>query len=339
MIGPSLKPALIFAALLPLAAAHAESITSRVRASGHLRCGVIAEQPDFEKRDTHGNIDRFATDMCRAVASAVLGGTSGLQLQGFPDAPHALLAMQQGKLDLLYGVSPHADWAAKYNVAYGQPVFFDNQTLMVSTHGKINSLAALAGAQICFIGNTDIETVLTRAMQSRGIPFKPFPFQETGEMEAALVTGHCQAETGDASALAAGRTGFHARQADFKILPESLTIDPYVPALPANDSAWARVVDDAFFALVQADIDGITQANVAAVQQNGSAAVQDFLQPAGSGTALGLPDGWISSEITAVGNYGEIFARTLGEHSPLRLAQGVNRPWTEGGMLWAPALP
>ncbi len=303
---------LILAALLTSAAAHAQDTLAHIKATGHLRCGVIAQQPDFEKRDTHGNIAAFATDLCRAVAASLPGGVAGLQLQGEPDTPHALAALQAGKLDLVYGVTPSPDWAAKYDVAYGEPVFFDGQAVMVPNALAGAGLPGLAGRQICFIGNTGIETTLTAALRQRNIPFKPFPFQETGEMEAALVTGHCQAETADASALAADRAGFHARQRDFAILPDRLTLDPYVPALPANDTAWVNAVNAVQFSLIRAEQDGITQADAA---RQGDVA---------------------AASVTAVGNYGEIFERDLGTRSPLRLSRGPNRPWTQGGLLWAP---
>jgi general L-amino acid transport system substrate-binding protein len=37
-----------------------------------------------------------------------------------------------------------------------------------------------------------------------------------------------------------------------------------------------------------------------------------------------------------VGNYGEVFERTLGKGSPLKLERGINRQWKDGGLLYAP---
>ena len=38
----------------------------------------------------------------------------------------------------------------------------------------------------------------------------------------------------------------------------------------------------------------------------------------------------------AVGNYGEIFEKNIGESTPIGLARGLNAQWTEGGLLYAP---
>ena len=40
--------------------------------------------------------------------------------------------------------------------------------------------------------------------------------------------------------------------------------------------------------------------------------------------------------IEALGNYGEIFERNLGPSSPLGVDRGINRLYTQGGILYAP---
>ena len=57
----------------------------------------------------------------------------------------------------------------------------------------------LAGRKVCFISGFEIEAQLTSYMQREKIKFLPFPFQEEGEMEAALVTRNCAAVTADCS--------------------------------------------------------------------------------------------------------------------------------------------
>ena len=42
--------------------------------------------------------------------------------------------------------------------------------------------------------------------------------------------------------------------------------------------------------------------------------------------------------IKAIGNYGEIYDRTLGEGSPLKLPRGLNNLYNKGGLHYAPPL-
>jgi len=45
---------------------------------------------------------------------------------------------------------------------------------------------------------------------------------------------------------------------------------------------------------------------------------------------------WTEHVIAAVGNYGDIFDRHLGPKTPLHMERGLNRLWTNGGLLYSP---
>ena len=50
---------------------------------------------------------------------------------------------------------------------------------------------------------------------------------------------------------------------------------------------------------------------------------------------LGLSDRWAYEAVRQVGNYGEIFVRTL---TPMGIDRGLNRLWSQGGLIYAPAM-
>ena len=325
--------ALIFVCVAPLAC-RAGTVLDRVKAAGTLACGSITEPGDYSKDDTHGRTEAFGEDICRAVAAAVLGDAGRVILNGYHDEQEGLTALQTGQIALLVGTSPNPGLAARYGVTFGQPIFFDGQGFLVRRDTGITRLTDLAGKPVCFIGGTPAEDDATRVLGARGIKFLPFPFEEMGEMQAALVTGHCRAQTGDVSSLAEGRTGFHGQKSAFVILPELITLDPLCPVVPASDPEWARVVDWVGYALIQAEASGITQANAAGRARDGDEMERTLLgsRPSAMG-GLGLAGGWGLRAIGAVGNYGEVFARDFGSIS---VDRGLNRPWTSGGLLWSP---
>ena len=39
-----------------------------------------------------------------------------------------------------------------------------------------------------------------------------------------------------------------------------------------------------------------------------------------------------------MGNYGEVFDRTVGNGSPLKISRGQNAQWTKGGLQYAPPI-
>jgi general L-amino acid transport system substrate-binding protein len=121
---------------------------------------------------------------------------------------------------------------------------------------------------------------------------------------------------------------------DFVILPETLTLSPVALAYRQGDAQWAAIVDWTVYALIQAEASGVTQANVVAMGQSDDPVIQYLLASDWSAAqALGLSREWAMRVIATLGNYGEIFARTIAERSPLRLPRDLNALWTQGGLM------
>ena len=57
---------------------------------------------------------------------------------------------------------------------------------------------------------------------------------------------------------------------------------------------------------------------------------------ANPGAMLGLDADAFKRAIETQGNYGEIFAKNIGEETPIGLARGLNAQWTDGGLLYSP---
>ncbi len=54
----------------------------------------------------------------------------------------------------------------------------------------------------------------------------------------------------------------------------------------------------------------------------------------GYASKLKLSDDWAFNVIRAVGNYGEIYDRDMGSHSPLKIPRGPNELTIHGGLLY-----
>jgi len=84
----------------------------------------------------------------------------------------------------------------------------------------------------------------------------------------------------------------------------------------------------------------VTQANVdemAAKSTNPD--VKRLLGKEGDyGKGMGLANDWAVKIIKAVGNYGEIFSRNIGDGSRIKIARGLNAQWTQGGLQYAPPI-
>ncbi len=125
---------------------------------------------------------------------------------------------------------------------------------------------------------------------------------------------------------------------DHVILPEVISKEPLGPVVRHGDNNWGDVVRWSYYALVAAEEKGITQANIEEV----AASTQDpevkrILGLEGDlGAMMGLDKEWAKRAIAASGNYGEIFAATIGEGTSIGLARGLNALYTQGGLQYAP---
>ena len=90
-------------------------------------------------------------------------------------------------------------------------------------------------------------------------------------------------------------------------------------------------------ALIAAEELGINSANVDELSQGtDNPEINRLLGSADDfGAMMSLDTNWAAQAIKAVGNYGEIFDRYLGENTPVGLSRGLNAQWYDGGLLYS----
>lgn len=311
-----------------------------IRAAGTLECGVITDEDDYSEADRHGDLSALGADFCRALAAEVLGDAARARFLTLRDEPDGLSALRDHRIDVLFGTTPNPVIGRIYRSVFAPPIFFDGQGFLVSRRSGIASLAGLAGRHVCFINASPPEQLLYDALEPLLQPHEAnFPFSERGEMEVALLDGHCDAITGDISWMANVRAGFRNRAADFSILPDTISTDPFSPAVRDDDSQWKSVVDWTVWGLLQAEAHGVTHANIDTLRSSTDVTARRL---AGAtpwiAKSLGLQDDAFAHAISAVGNYGEIYDRDVGKASALQLPRGRNRLAEQGGLMWALAV-
>ncbi len=317
--------------------ARAGTILDKVRAAGSLTCGVVSDEDDYSEADRHGNLTRLGADLCRAMAAEILGAADRARFLTLRDEPEGLRTVRDGKVDVLFGATPDPVIGQVYKVGFGPPVFIDGQGFLVSKRSGVRTVADLAGKPVCFINAAPPEQTLYDALDPHlRVPTTHFPFSERGEMEVALMNGHCDVVTGDVSWMAGIRASFGKHGGDFTVLPDTISIDPFSPAFRDDDPRWNALVSWTVWALLQAEAHGVTQANVAAMRTSGDPVARRL---AGAmpwiAKALGIGDDGFAHAIAAVGNYGELYERDVGMGSTLRLPRGRNQLAVNGGLLWA----
>jgi general L-amino acid transport system substrate-binding protein len=315
--------------------AKAEGTLDAVRKAGVVACGLVADEDDYSEADTHGNLTALGADYCRAMAAEILNDPGKARIFTMPDEPSALAALRTGKVDVVFGATPDPILGSIRQVAYGPPLMIDGQGVLVARRLGIRSLADLGGRDVCFINNSPAEHGLYDGLEPQlAKPEHRFPYSERGEMNIALMGGHCDAIIGDISWLANVRVSFQSRAKDFEILPETISTDPFSPAYRSGDAAWGALVDWTVWGLLQAETHGITQANVGSLGDSKDVTIRRLVgTDPWIGKALGVSDRAFAQAVAAVGNAGEIYDRDVGVR--LGLPRGRSALAAKGGLSWA----
>ena len=340
MIRSYVVTALFGAVLFFSVSSRAADTLAMARSTGQLQCGVVREDEDYSKSDVHGNRAAFDIDVCKAIAAALFGDKQKTLFLTYPDEPKAMDALRAGKIQVVATATASFANNVQGGIAFSPVILFDGQGFLVNKRFHISGLKDLAGKKVCFISETTNQENLTLFAAREHVDLIPFPFEEQGEMEAAMYTANCAATTSDVTQLANTRARYRVRAKEFDILPELISKDPLAVAYLPGDPQWAAVVDATVAAILQAEESGITAANV---EQRRTATVDPaiafyFASSSGVAKVLHLDPDWAVRVVKAVGNYGEMYERDLGGNTPLQLARGVNSLWNHGGLLYAPAM-
>jgi general L-amino acid transport system substrate-binding protein len=321
-------------------AAHAGEVFDGVKARGYLRCGVSEGIAGFSEKDATGRWSGFDVDFCRAVAAAALGDAEKVRFVPLK-ASERFPALQARTIDLLVR---NTTWTFPREVMlrarFPAVLFHDRQAMMVPATSSAKTVADLTGARICVEKGTTHEQTLADLFAARGQRPDLLVVDSAAGGAESLFAGKCAAYTSDASQLAAARLRAPGGAQGWVILPERISREPLAPAVLGGDEEWFLLVRWVLYAQIAAEEYGLTRANVEqTVRQTRDPGLRRLTGAEGGyGKALGVREDWAVRAIAAVGNYGEMFERNLGRDSPLKIERGLNRLWTEGGLMYAPPL-
>jgi len=308
-----------------------------VQARGNLNCGVSTGLAGFSAPDANGVWQGFDVAVCRAVAAAVLGDPMAVTFVTTTGQTR-FSALASGEIDML---ARNTTWTFSRDVdlalTFTGVNYYDGQGFMVPRELGVSSALELDGATVCIQTGTTTELNLADFFRSNNMSYEPVPIETNAEAQQQYLAGACDVYTTDASGLAATRASF-ADPSAHAILPEIISKEPLGPAVRQGDDQWADVVRWTLNALIAAEEYGVTSANIAEMAAGtDNPEINRLLGSEGDlGGMLGLDSEWAIRAISASGNYGEIFASTIGEQTPIGLARGLNNQWTQGGLLYAP---
>ena len=212
------------------------------------------------------------------------------------------------------------------SIDFAQPIFYDGQGFLVRKDSGFDATSDLAEATICVQPGTTREQNVADHFTDIGLTYEQARGLLNRNLHEFFFASRCDVLTADVSDLASRSSRVRHDGGDYKILPQIISKEPLAPAVRDYDSEWRDVVNWVVHGLIAAEELGITQAHVAQLAANPpNARVARLLGVSFWGDEIAtlgfeaIGAQFIQRAIAAVGNYGEIYARTTRRLDPARL--------------------
>jgi general L-amino acid transport system substrate-binding protein len=319
------------------------NLLQRVKDRGNLSCGVNNAVPGFGFVTAEGEFQGFDIEFCRAVAAGILGDADAVEFKPLT-AEQRFTALQSGEIDALIR---NTTWTSSRDGSEGAnfltSTFYDGQGMMVKSDTDVQTLEDLEGATICVLSGTTTELNLASQFGKRNLAYTPLSFEDNDALQQAFIQARCDAWTSDKSQLAGVKSNWPENQGGpdaLRILDETMSKEPLGPVVRDGQERFGDAINWIVIATMQAEEFGITSENVDQMLNSNDPEIRRFLGQPVEGEAfdpgLGLPADFAVQVIEQVGNYAEIYERTVGPETALGLERGLNELWTNGGLHYPP---
>jgi len=312
------------------------ALLNKVKSRGKLVCGVSGNLPGFSFVDKAGKYSGLDVDVCRAVAVAVFDNPDAVEFRNL-NAKERFSAVQAGEVDFLSrNTTVTLSRETSNGMDFAPITFYDGQGIMVKQASGIKSLKDFQGKSVCVQTGTTSEQNLADAMRKNNVKYTPIVFEEVNPTFEAYAQGRCQGVTSDRSQLVSRRSVLPDAN-NHILLPETMSKEPFAPAVANGNPQWSALVRWTVYALIEAEEQGIDSKNVDQKLTSTDPVTKRFLGTEGDlGKSLGLTNDFAVRVVRKVGNYGEIYNRNLGPNTPFKLERAQNNLWNKGGLMFSP---
>jgi general L-amino acid transport system substrate-binding protein len=306
------------------------------RARGQVLCGMAGTVPGFSLPDSQGVMRGLDADTCRAVTAAALGDVAKVKFVP-TTTQNRFTALQSGEVDLL---SRSTTWTlvreGDLGLEFAWVNYYDGTGFLVKTASGVKSAKELEGATVCVQPGSTTELADSDFFRLNNMKFTPILIADITEIQAAFLSGRCDAYSTDASALATFRFSQGPKAEDLMLLPDIISKEPLGVMVRKGDDKWFDLVRWTFAAMITAEEKGISSKNIDSFMDSKDPDIRRLLGLEGDmGKALGLDPKWAYNVIKQVGNYGEVWDRNI---TPMGVPRGINNIWTKGGLQYAPPI-
>ncbi|MFO0123928.1 MAG: amino acid ABC transporter substrate-binding protein [Inhella sp.] len=244
----------LFALALALATcgtAQADTL-KKIKDSGTVTMGVRESSGALSFTLGDGKFAGFHVEVCDKVLRVVQRqlGLSQLSVRYQPvTSQNRIPLVQNGNVDIECGSTTNNATRQK-DVAFAVTTFVEEVRIAVKANSGITSINQLNGKTVATTtGTTSVQT-LRRHERANGVDFKEILGKDHADSFLLLETGRADAFVMDSQILA-GAISKSKKPSDFKIVGETLSVEPIAIMFRKDDPAFKKAVDEAIVGLMK----------------------------------------------------------------------------------------
>lgn len=319
---------------LTCAEAFAGADMERIKRSGVLRCGVRTTAEAYAYRDGEGEWQGIDIEMCRAIATALIGrGDAVLPVPVNHEEGFKLL--EEGKIDVLTAATP---WTFKTDMtkqAVFPAVFYYSALVFLGHYDPdATSMKDYAGKKVCLERSPFLIRELDYYNKKYELDLKVMSLPELGRAKELLYLKRCDLIFDRLETFHSDYFKKRPASVDVVVLPEIVRTYPTGAFIRKGDPELYKAVFWLFNSLIKAEAKGISSQTVDDYQNTRDREIINLVGgDVETAKALGVDPDWLRRTIAERGNYAEIYDRALGDKSPLKIKRSVNNLKEKGGLL------
>ncbi|MGR4867715.1 amino acid ABC transporter substrate-binding protein [Variovorax sp. LARHSF232] len=224
---------------------------AKVRASGSIALGYRESSVPFSFLSPRNEPVGYSVELCKALVTSIEDAINkSLTVRWVPvTAASRIDAVERGQIDLECGSTTN-NLERQKRVAFSPTIFVSGTKLLVKKGSPIRSFRDLAGKRVAVTAGTTNEKTLHELNAKFKLGMAIVASSEHAEAFELVAKGQADAFATD-DVLLYGLIAQRAAQADYVVLGDYLSYDPYGIMFRKDDPQLAKVVQEAFQILAQ----------------------------------------------------------------------------------------
>jgi len=245
------KTMFALAALMAFGVAQADTL-KKIKDTGAVTMGVRESSGALSFTLGDGKYTGYHYEICQRVLSDIQKqlGLAKLEIKYQPvTSQNRIPLVQNGTVDLECGSTTNNQTRQK-DVAFAVTTYVEEVRIAVKAAGGVSSIGQLNGKKVATTTGTTSVQHLRKHERATGVDFSEVFGKDHAESFLLLESGRADAFVMDSQILA-GAISKSKSPAEFKIVGETLSVEPIAIMMRKDDPAFKKAVDDSIKAMMK----------------------------------------------------------------------------------------